>query len=151
MTFSTNPPFYTATSAIDLQPTTDQSSISPNKNSNELPIPRTRTQTPFSLHGKVYSPIEGILQGMTLIEKNDRIKTTAGHCSLSTMNDASWQGATCSYKNLCYDPKLKDFVFYRAFPEMSIPLEVNLGKGKRFLPRIVEGACTHFAIQWMTS
>lgn len=46
----------------------------------------------------------------------------------------------CSFKNLCFDPKNKDFVFFRAIPEVAPPPhEVNLGKGTKFMPRIVDG------------
>lgn len=85
-----------------------------------------------------------------LVEVNEHLKlvttqaahltTSAAHCSLSTMNRESWFGAVCSFKSLCFDPKTNEWIFYRAIPEIASPAHgVNLGKGTKFLPRVVEG------------
>jgi hypothetical protein len=66
--------------------------------------------------------------------------TSAAHCSLSTMTDKAWEGAMCSFKNLCYNPSAKQFTFYKAIPEIGIPPHgMNLGKRTEFFPKVVEG------------
>jgi hypothetical protein len=75
----------------------------------------------------------------TLIEDDSGkgLKTSAAHCSLSTMNEKAWMGAMCSFKYLCYHPNDKQFIFHRAIEEIPPPPhELNLGKLTKFYPKI---------------
>jgi len=77
--------------------------------------------------------------GFVFVSDTSGSKTSAAHCSLSTMNSKSWEGAMCSFKSLCYLPSEDAFVFYKAVPDIAPPTTaVNLGRGTSFLPQVIE-------------